>query len=464
MGKKDKSKRGEGSTIAPAAPGEKPDLSRWLNPAEDLTAWDNKHALYQRAVQRPRGDISYLLKFFLMYVGGRVPLCLREDFCGTALICAEWLKADARRTAIALDLDEEALRWGACQHLSAFQDRVALFHGNVLAPLQAARMIHVSLPEEEVPASGAVAGRLYKEDAEADHARFVGSSNLSSLPMEAAPKNSSESNLHPGRRADKLEEAELCHETGQLLNSSASMITSSSKDDALHNSPQTFTWHHVDSRAGWEQVAKGADITCAFNFSICCLHNRQDLLKYFCLVRKGLSLNGGVFALDLYGGTSSECALKLRRPFGDFTVSVAQPLHSPRLSACFSGSRPVKADSYVLPEESVQPGGQYTWEQEAFDTLTRMTRISIHFHLIKSKRVMRRAFTYQWRLWTLPEVRECLLEAGFKQVHFWMKDMPDLQGREDVEEQLDADVTTRYMEVEHFDQRDAWNAYVVGLT
>ena len=37
-------------------------------------------------MQSPKGDISYLTKFFLLYVGGRVPLHLREDFCGTALI------------------------------------------------------------------------------------------------------------------------------------------------------------------------------------------------------------------------------------------------------------------------------------------------------------------------------------------------------------------------------------------
>lgn len=37
-------------------------------------------------VQSPKGDISYLQKFFLTYVGGRVPLHLQEDFCGTALL------------------------------------------------------------------------------------------------------------------------------------------------------------------------------------------------------------------------------------------------------------------------------------------------------------------------------------------------------------------------------------------
>lgn len=37
-------------------------------------------------VQSPKGDISYLQKFFLTYVGGRAPLHLQEDFCGTALL------------------------------------------------------------------------------------------------------------------------------------------------------------------------------------------------------------------------------------------------------------------------------------------------------------------------------------------------------------------------------------------
>lgn len=37
-------------------------------------------------LQSPKGDISYMQKFFLMYVGGRMPLHLQEDFCGTALL------------------------------------------------------------------------------------------------------------------------------------------------------------------------------------------------------------------------------------------------------------------------------------------------------------------------------------------------------------------------------------------
>jgi len=29
---------------------------------------------------------------------------------------------------------------------------------------------------------------------------------------------------------------------------------------------------------------------------------------------------------------------------------------------------------------------------------------------------MKNAFTYEWRLWSLPEIREILLEAGFSNV------------------------------------------------
>ncbi|KAL4573619.1 hypothetical protein LXL04_020432 [Taraxacum kok-saghyz] len=59
----------------------------------------------------PKGDISYLQKFFLTYVGGRAPLHLQEDLCGTALLSTEWLRSDSRRTAVGLDLDVEALDW-----------------------------------------------------------------------------------------------------------------------------------------------------------------------------------------------------------------------------------------------------------------------------------------------------------------------------------------------------------------
>ena len=94
----------------------------------DLGGLD-RHALYESAVQSPKGDISYLVALYQQYVGPQVavthcqsrlcmlqpasyvpalkmdwrpkqvPQHLREDFCGTALISATWCRGDVRRTA-----------------------------------------------------------------------------------------------------------------------------------------------------------------------------------------------------------------------------------------------------------------------------------------------------------------------------------------------------------------------------
>ncbi|KAM4132837.1 hypothetical protein ACJW30_01G282200 [Castanea mollissima] len=45
------------------------------------------------------------------------------------------------------------------------------------------------------------------------------------------------------------------------------------------------------------------DIVCAFNYSCCCLHKRAELVLYFNYVIDALSKKGGIFVMDLYGGT-----------------------------------------------------------------------------------------------------------------------------------------------------------------
>lgn len=62
------------------------------------------------------------------------------------------------------------------------------------------------------------------------------------------------------------------------------------------------------------------DIVCAFNYSCCCLHSRKELILYFKHALNSLSKKGGIFAMDLYGGTSSEGELRLQRRFPNFTV------------------------------------------------------------------------------------------------------------------------------------------------
>ncbi|MQM19256.1 hypothetical protein Taro_052257 [Colocasia esculenta] len=53
---------------------------------EEREVEEEEEAGEERGEESPRGDISYLQKFFLTYVGGRMPLHLQEDFCGTALL------------------------------------------------------------------------------------------------------------------------------------------------------------------------------------------------------------------------------------------------------------------------------------------------------------------------------------------------------------------------------------------
>jgi hypothetical protein len=68
--------------------------------------------------------------------------------------------------------------------------------------------------------------------------------------------------------------------------------------------------------------------------------------------------------------------------------------------------------SYSVDGERVPPF-TYVWEQKRFNALDHEILCHIHFQL-KDGTWMRRAFTYDWRLWTVPEIRDALLEAGFR--------------------------------------------------
>uniref|UniRef100_A0A1D1XDR3 Uncharacterized protein n=1 Tax=Anthurium amnicola TaxID=1678845 RepID=A0A1D1XDR3_9ARAE len=322
----------------------------------------SKFHLYQKSVQSPRGDISYMQKFFLRYVGGRMPLHLQEDFCGTALLSAEWLRSDPRRTAVGLDLDLEALDWCLKNNLNKIgpdgYSRISLFHGNVLNPKEAS-LVNV-------------------------------------------------------RFHDPIQQATMGDQEGKLM-----LVNSVSESD--------FTVQKCDVDANTEVFRKDCllaarDVVCAFNYSCCCLHRRADLVLYFKHVLGVLSKGGGIFIMDLYGGSSSECKLKLQRRFSGFT---------------------------------------YIWEQQEFDIVNRTTRISLHFHMGK-KQILRHAFSYHWRLWSLPEIKDCLEEAGFQSVHFWIREMPDTRESMNSKE-FDAGSDVKYEEASSFPQRDAWNAYIVGV-
>ncbi|HEX4476326.1 MAG TPA: class I SAM-dependent methyltransferase [Polyangiaceae bacterium] len=94
----------------------------------------DRHVLYQLSVQDAETEARFLDRVFRK-ITGRVPASLREDFCGTALLCAEWAKK-RDRTAVGIDLDKSVLAWGTEHNLKPIGEpgnRVRLLRQNVLA-------------------------------------------------------------------------------------------------------------------------------------------------------------------------------------------------------------------------------------------------------------------------------------------------------------------------------------------
>lgn len=82
------------------------------------------HDLYERAVQNPTFDAGFIGRTFRR-LRGRPPRVLREDFCGTAALCATWVKRHPENRAYGIDLDPATLEWGIRRHLIPLGKRAA---------------------------------------------------------------------------------------------------------------------------------------------------------------------------------------------------------------------------------------------------------------------------------------------------------------------------------------------------
>lgn len=151
------------------------------------------------------------------------------------------------------------------------------------------------------------------------------------------------------------------------------------------------------------------DITVAFNFSYWIFDTRDTLRGYFESVRAGLN-DQGMFICDAFGGAEALDEMK---------------------------------------EETEHDGFTYVWEQATFDPISHDMQCYIHFKFPDGSS-MKRAFSYRWRFWTLPEIRELLLEAGFSKVTIYW-------------DQSDDDDDSDYLPVERGDADPAWIAYIVAL-
>ena len=95
----------------------------------------DRHHLYELSVQCAEAEIDFVDKAFKR-LRKRQATLLREDFCGTANVCCEWVRRGKQRHAIGIDLDPEVLDWGRKNNLTRLSKkkrrRISLLQENVL--------------------------------------------------------------------------------------------------------------------------------------------------------------------------------------------------------------------------------------------------------------------------------------------------------------------------------------------
>jgi hypothetical protein len=166
-----------------------------------------------------------------------------------------------------------------------------------------------------------------------------------------------------------------------------------------------------------------ADIIAAQNYSFYIFKRRAEVLRYFKQVRLSLA-DEGCFVFDMMGGSAM---------YADDVVEGRQV------------ARPTAKDKLD------NPPFRYVWHQVSFDPVSADALFHIHFRFPDGS-ALEKAFTYDWRLWTLPELLELLEEAGFSQRHvYWETD------------DKDGNPSGNYRRATRGQADPAWLCYVVAL-
>ncbi len=165
-----------------------------------------------------------------------------------------------------------------------------------------------------------------------------------------------------------------------------------------------------------------ADLVMALNFSYCVFKTRDLLGTYFKKVHQTLKQEG-LFIIDIYGGTEA-IDTKLE----------------PRTVKAFTASDGTKV-----------PAFKYIWDQAEYNVIDHHVVNYIHFKIPRIGKI-EKAFTYDWRLWTLPELQELLIEAGFKSAEVYLHDWTKDGESDDI-----------YRRRTRYKNALGWVAYVVGI-
>ncbi|MAF84346.1 MAG: SAM-dependent methyltransferase [Chromatiales bacterium] len=122
-----------------------------------------------------------------------------------------------------------------------------------------------------------------------------------------------------------------------------------------------------------EVKTEPVDVVGAFNFSYFIFQQRELMKQYFRSIYDSLKPDG-IFFLDAFGGYEAFEEMKEKTKYDKFT---------------------------------------YVWHQKRYSPITGEMECHIHFKFPDGSK-LKKAFSYTWRLWTLPEILEMLSETGFK--------------------------------------------------
>lgn len=152
-----------------------------------------------------------------------------------------------------------------------------------------------------------------------------------------------------------------------------------------------------------------ADIIAAMNFSYFCFKSRDLMKNYISNALKTLNKDG-ILLMDIFGG--SQC--------------------------------------YDAIEDTIKHEGfTYYWDQTNFDPVTNNALFHIHFRVGGKK--IEQVFTYDWRMWSISEIRDIMQEVGFKKAHvYWEGTAKDGSG------------DGNFTRVDHGESCQSWIAYIVG--
>jgi len=130
------------------------------------------------------------------------------------------------------------------------------------------------------------------------------------------------------------------------------------------------------------------DILAAFNFSYWIFEERAQMVTYMRRCYEALK-DDGILFMDMFGGPES-----------------------------FEETR----------EKTKHDGFTYVWHQAKFHPVTNHMQCYIHFKFPDGSK-LKRAFSYAWRLYTAPELRDMLHDAGFGDVTiYWEGEDEDGEG------------------------------------